>query len=158
MCETMQSSHRLRPAMALVRAVLAPPYNGVRRWSWGSLLCAAAAFASTFPLHVLKRLENFLKIQFSIRFVTVLNEKTFSKIIVVFVFNYLSTNLWCLVFVELSIVVSWCDECRGVMIDAWYLLFVLPCFFHVSTSSNYIYMIYILKYSLIHNNINSVYL
>ncbi len=40
----------------------------------------------------------------------------------------------------------------------WYLLFVLPCFFHVSTSSNYIYMIYILKYSLIQNNINNIYL
>ena len=50
------------------------------------------------------------------------------------------------------------SQCRGVMIDAWYLLFVLPCFFHVSTSSNYIYMIYILKYSLIHKNINNIYL
>jgi hypothetical protein len=30
---------------------------------------------------------------FSIRFVTVLIEKTFSRIIVVFVFRYLSTNL-----------------------------------------------------------------
>ena len=28
MCETMQSSHRLRPAMALVRALLAPTASG----------------------------------------------------------------------------------------------------------------------------------
>jgi hypothetical protein len=28
MCETMQSSHRLRPAMALVRALLAPTTSG----------------------------------------------------------------------------------------------------------------------------------
>ena len=28
MCETMQSSHRLRPAMALVRALLAPTVSG----------------------------------------------------------------------------------------------------------------------------------
>ncbi len=28
MCETMQSSHRLRPAMALVRAFLAPTASG----------------------------------------------------------------------------------------------------------------------------------
>ena len=34
----------------------------------------------------------------------------------------LSTSFWCLVDVVLSIVVSWC----GVMIDAWFLLFL--CF------------------------------
>jgi hypothetical protein len=28
MCETMESSHRLRPAMALVRALLAPTVSG----------------------------------------------------------------------------------------------------------------------------------
>jgi hypothetical protein len=28
MCETIQSSHRLRPAMALVRALLAPTVSG----------------------------------------------------------------------------------------------------------------------------------
>jgi hypothetical protein len=28
MCETMQSSHRLRPAMAMVRALLAPTTSG----------------------------------------------------------------------------------------------------------------------------------
>ncbi len=28
MCETMQSSHRLRPAMALVRVLLAPTASG----------------------------------------------------------------------------------------------------------------------------------
>ncbi len=49
------------------------------------------------------------KFIFSIRFVTVLNNN-FPKIIVIFVLNSLSTNLWCLVVVELSIVVSWCDD------------------------------------------------
>jgi hypothetical protein len=64
---------------------------------------------------------------FSIRFVTVLNEKTFSRIIVVFVFHYLSTNLWCLVFVELSIVVSWCDDWRLVFVICSSMF--LPCFY-----------------------------
>ena len=32
MCETMQSSHRLRPAMALVRALLAPTASGDGAW------------------------------------------------------------------------------------------------------------------------------
>jgi hypothetical protein len=60
MCETMQSSHRLRPAMALVRFLLEPTVSDddtgarfvrtddVRRWRWGALLCATAAFASLF--------------------------------------------------------------------------------------------------------------
>ena len=72
------------------------------------------------------------KFIFSIRFVTVLNEKTFSRIIVVFVFHYLSTNLWCLVFVELSIVVSWCDDWRSVVVW-WLTLGICYLFFHVSS-------------------------
>ena len=40
MCETMQSSHRLRPAMALVRALLAPTASGDG---------AGARFCATLP-------------------------------------------------------------------------------------------------------------
>ena len=57
MCETMQSSHRLRPVMALVRALLAPtasgegagaPFCAPLRGRWCALLCATAAFTSLF--------------------------------------------------------------------------------------------------------------
>jgi hypothetical protein len=50
MCETMQSSHRLRPVMALVRAFLAPTVSGDDDGARHCLL------RLTFPRHVLKRL------------------------------------------------------------------------------------------------------
>jgi hypothetical protein len=46
--ETMQSSHRLRPAMTLVRALLAPTASGDGAGPGRALLCATAAFASLF--------------------------------------------------------------------------------------------------------------
>ena len=83
------------------------------------------------------------KFIFSIRFVTVLNEKTFSRIIVVFVFHYLSTNLWCLVFVELSIVVSWCDDWRVVSwCDDWRLVFVICSSMFLLLLTTYIWYIF----------------
>ena len=46
MCETMQSSHRLRPAMALVRALLAPTASGDVA---GARLCPSPALFHENP-------------------------------------------------------------------------------------------------------------
>jgi hypothetical protein len=43
MCETMQSSHRLRPAMTLVRALLAPTASGDGAGPGRALLSASVA-------------------------------------------------------------------------------------------------------------------
>ena len=43
MCETMQSSHRLRPAMSLVRALLAPTASGD---DTGARFCAPLPLSS----------------------------------------------------------------------------------------------------------------
>ncbi len=56
MCETMQSSHRLRPVMALVRALLAPTASGDDA---GERFCAPLRLRLTFPEHVKKDLTNF---------------------------------------------------------------------------------------------------
>jgi hypothetical protein len=53
----------------------------------------ASVFGSVCPAESKPKSKPSPVPMFSIRFVTVLNEKTFSKIIVVIVFNYLSTNL-----------------------------------------------------------------
>ena len=45
MCETMQSSHRLRPVMALVRALLAPTASGDGA---GERFCASLPPSSHF--------------------------------------------------------------------------------------------------------------
>jgi hypothetical protein len=59
MCETMQSSHRLRPAMALVRALLAPTASGD---DVGERFCAplppSPDAVSLFREHVQKRLHS----------------------------------------------------------------------------------------------------
>ncbi len=60
MCETMQSFHRLRPAMALVRALLAPTASGDGA---GERFCARhCRLRLTFPEHVRQDLKNFQKI------------------------------------------------------------------------------------------------
>jgi len=56
MCETMQSSHRLRPAMALVRALLSPTTSG------DGASVHHCRLRLTFPDHVQKRLDEFPKI------------------------------------------------------------------------------------------------
>ena len=61
MCETMQSSHRLRPAMALVRALLAPTASGDGA---GERFCAPLPPSPpSFPPHflgiALKTLDEF---------------------------------------------------------------------------------------------------
>jgi hypothetical protein len=49
MCETMESSHRLCPAMTLVRALLAPTSSDDGAGPvYVSVLCVTAAFASLF--------------------------------------------------------------------------------------------------------------
>ena len=49
MCATMQSSHRLRPAMALVRALLAPTASGDGA---GERFCAPLPPSPHFSEHV----------------------------------------------------------------------------------------------------------
>ena len=59
MCETMQSSHRLRPAMALVRALLAPTASGDGA---GERFCASLPPSSHFSGACQTRLEEFSSI------------------------------------------------------------------------------------------------
>ena len=61
MCETMQSSHRLRPAMALVRALLAPTASGDGA---GARFCAPLPPSPHFSAACPEKTANFLKIQF----------------------------------------------------------------------------------------------
>ena len=56
MCETMQSSHRLRPAMALVRALLAPTASGDGA---GERFCAPLPPSPHFSGACQKDLTNF---------------------------------------------------------------------------------------------------
>ena len=58
MCETMQSSHRLRPAMALVRALLAPTASGDGA---GERFCASLPPSPHFSGACQTRLEEFPK-------------------------------------------------------------------------------------------------
>jgi hypothetical protein len=58
MCETMQSSHRLRPAMALVRALLAPTASGDGA---GERSCASLPPSPHFPGACQTRLEELKK-------------------------------------------------------------------------------------------------
>ena len=57
MCETMQSSHRLRPAMALVRALLAPTASGDGA---GERFCAPLPPSPHFSGALSERLDEFL--------------------------------------------------------------------------------------------------
>jgi hypothetical protein len=57
MCETMQSSHRLRPAMALVRALLAPTASGDGA---GERFCAPLPPSPHFSGACQIRLDEFL--------------------------------------------------------------------------------------------------
>ncbi len=59
MCETMQSSHRLRPAMALVRALLAPTASGDGA---GERFCAPLPPSPHFSGECQARLQEFPKI------------------------------------------------------------------------------------------------
>jgi hypothetical protein len=61
MCETMQSSHRLRPAMALVRALLAPTASGDGA---GERFCTPLPPSSHFSGACQLRLEEFLFLYF----------------------------------------------------------------------------------------------
>jgi hypothetical protein len=54
MCKTMQSSHRLHPAMALVHALLAPTVSGDGA---GERFCAPLPPSHHFSEHVQKRLD-----------------------------------------------------------------------------------------------------
>ncbi len=56
MCETMQSSHRLRPAMALVRVLLAPTASGDGA---GKRFCAPLPPSPHFSRTCKKRLNEF---------------------------------------------------------------------------------------------------
>ena len=58
MCETMQSSHRLCPAMALVRALLAPTASGDGA---GERFCASLPPSPHFSGACQTRLEEFSK-------------------------------------------------------------------------------------------------
>ncbi len=57
MCETMQSSHRLRPAMALVRALLTPTASGDDA---GERFCASLPPSPHFSGAYQRRLHEFL--------------------------------------------------------------------------------------------------
>ena len=59
MCETMQSSHRLRPAMALVRALLVPTASGDGA---GERFCAPLPPSPHFSGACPERLDEFPKI------------------------------------------------------------------------------------------------
>ncbi len=61
MCETMKSSHWLRPAMALVRALLKLTVTRVRWWCWRVFLYVTVVFVSLFRGMSLKRLDEFRK-------------------------------------------------------------------------------------------------
>jgi hypothetical protein len=67
MCETMQSSHRLRPAMALVRALLAPTASGDGA---GERFCAPLPSSPHFSGAVREDFTNFffLKIRLFLHF------------------------------------------------------------------------------------------
>ncbi len=58
MCETMQSSHRLRPAMALVCVSLAPTASG---HGAGARFFPHCRLRRTFPDHVRQDLKNLQK-------------------------------------------------------------------------------------------------
>jgi hypothetical protein len=58
MCETMQSSHRLRPVMALVRALLTPTASGDDA---GERFCASLPPSPHFSGPCQTRLEEFAK-------------------------------------------------------------------------------------------------
>ena len=64
MCETMQSSHRLRPAMALVRVLLAPTASGDGA---GARFCAPLPPSPHFSAACPEKTTKFLKIQFFFR-------------------------------------------------------------------------------------------